>query len=203
MTLFGFLQAGWFGDLFDNMPTPPITKFIDLSKKRSRVEFTTRIPKEYISAYKGRPYYIWLEFISDDKLVKNGIWDSAIARKIAGFPGGRTIKTGKKVCSKEFAIKTLTKRGVKVDDNYDCFGTVVTLHVIIYKINKDKIETKIIDKIYKTKGSDGGGRNFIDRIVDSYHLSPGKYKIIVTNMEAIKEMIGRKADIRFGRSGTK
>ena len=201
MALFSFLQAGWLSNLFDNTPTPPITKFIDLSKKGSRVEFTTRIPKDYISAYKGRAYYIWLEFIYDNKLVKNGVWDSAIARKIAG--DGFYLKNGQRGCDKEYAIKSLARRGVKVDDNYDCFGTVVTLHVVIYKINKDKTQTKIIDKTYKTKGTVGGWLNHMQRIVDLYHLSPGKYKIIITNMEAIEEMKGRKADIRFGRSGTK
>ncbi len=201
MALFSFLQAGWFSNLFDNTPKSPITKYIDLSKKGSRIEFTTRIPKEYISAYKGRPYYIWLEFIYDNKLVKNGIWDSAIASKIAGY--GYYPRNGQRICDKEFAIRDLTEHGVKVDDNYDCFGIVVTLHVVIYKINKDKTKTKVTDKTYKTKGTVGGWLNHMQRVVNRYHLSPGKYKIIVTNMEAIKEMKGRKADIRFGKSGTK
>ena len=201
MALFGFLQAGWFGDLFDNTPTPPITKFIDLNKKGSRVEFTIRIPKEYISAYKRRPFSIWLEFIADYGLVKNGVWDSAIANKIAGF--ATYLINGQKVCDKRFAIMDLIEDGVEIDNNYDCFGTVVTLHVVIYKLNKDKIETKMIDKIYKTRSTVGGWRNHIQRIVDRYYLTSGKYKIIVTNMEAIKEMKGRKADIRFGGSGIK
>ena len=200
MALFGFLQAGWLSDLFDNTPTPPITKFIDLSKSGSKVEFTTRIPKEYMSAYKGRAYYIWLEFIWTDE-IKDGVWDSAIASKIAGY--GYYLKNGQRACDKKYAIRDLTKHGVNVGDDYDCFGTVVTLHVVIYKINKDKIQTKITDKIYQTKGTVGGWRYHMQREVDSYHLSPGKYKIIITNMEAIEEMKGRKADIRFGRSGTK
>ena len=42
MALFGFLQAGWFANLFDSTPTPPIAVPIDLSKKGSTAEVVIR-----------------------------------------------------------------------------------------------------------------------------------------------------------------
>jgi hypothetical protein len=187
--LFGFLYAGWFAELFDDTPTPPITMPIDLYKAGSKVEFTTRIKKR-------RRYRIWLEFIWTDE-VKNGVRDSDISRKIAGFGWARD-KNGTIVCNKEDAIKYLALRGVHVDKDYDCFGTVVPLHVTIYKLEPNKEKKLIIDKTYQTKGTDGGWRYHMRRSVSCFLLEPGTYKVIVENIKSIKEMKGRKADIYFG-----
>jgi hypothetical protein len=199
MALFGFLNAGWFSHLFDSTPTPPITVPIDLSKAGSKVEFDVRLPKKY-GSYKGRSYYIWLEFIWTDE-IKDGLWDAKVARKIAGYHG--YYKDGRKVCDKEFALKDLAEGGVFVDKDYSCFGTTVPLHVTIYKVDKKHKQTLIVDKTYQTKGTIGGWRYHMMREVDSYKLKPGKYKVVVVNIDSIVEMKGRKADIRFARSGSK
>ena len=42
MALLSFLHAGWFGNLFDSTPTPPIAVPIDLSKAGNATEIVVR-----------------------------------------------------------------------------------------------------------------------------------------------------------------
>jgi len=42
MALVSFLNAGWFANLFDSTPTPPVAVPIDLSKKGSTAEVVIR-----------------------------------------------------------------------------------------------------------------------------------------------------------------
>lgn len=200
MTLFGFLHAGWFSNMFDNTPTPPISVPIDLSKAGSKIEFDVRLPQVYSSYKKGRPYYIWLEFIWTDE-IKDGIWDANVAQKIAGYHG--YDRDGRRVCNQKYAIKDLAEGGVFVDKDYDCFGTTVPLHVMIYRVDKNHKKKLIVDKTYQTKGTNGGWRYHMMREVDGFKLKQGKYKLVVINMDSIVEMKGRKADIRFAMSSSK
>ncbi len=100
-------------------------------------------------------------------------------------------------------LKDLAFGGVHVDKDYDCFGTVVPLHVTIYKLEPNKEKKLIIDKTYQTKGTVGGWRYHMMRVVDKYKLSQGKYKVVIVNTNSIVEMKNRKADIRFDMSDAK
>ena len=71
MTLFGFLYAGWFSNMFDNTPTAPITVPIDLSKVGSTVEIKMIVKDEWNYQCCLLFYYTFPEHHEIDNFIEN------------------------------------------------------------------------------------------------------------------------------------
>lgn len=178
MALVGFLNAGWFANLFDATPTPPIYIQMDLSKPGDTIEGEFRIKEKW-------SYFMSLQFLDIDSR-KNNYKE---AKKVHKFLGYRVYdpSDGKLLgkSSYSFAKEDLARGGVFIDENYNLDGTIVPLHVTLSKIGKDGIENVILDKKYMTKGGNGGRRKF-----EHISLHEGRYSIKVKNIKGFSELKG-------------
>lgn len=188
MTLLSFLHAGWFGNLFDRTPTEPICIPIDLSKAGNAVETEVRVEE------KGA-YYFTLEFLYTDE-IKNGIRDSKIARKIAGYNAYRPSGEQSRHYTLELAKKD---SGGLIDETYNLDGITISLRLTFSKIEKDGSRKLIKDERYQTRGS---GSN-LEREFEKLMLEKGKYSIRIENINGVLEMKNRQANFRFARHGHK
>ena len=200
MALMSFLHAGWFGDLFDSTPIPPIAVPIDLSQSGSMVETEVRVEE------KGT-YYFSLRFLCTAE-IKNGIRDSEIARKIAGYNAYEPVTNRQ---SRHYTLEQAKRIPVKkgsdivfitnkiIDDNYNLDGTTIPIKLTFSKIEKDGSRKLIIDEKYQTRGA---GSN-LEREFEKIILEKGKYSIKVENINGVLEMKNRQANFRFARHGHK
>ena len=196
MTFSAFSFGNWFTDLFDSTPTPTISLPIDLSTSGSTVESEIRVKEDG-----------WYDFMIDIPYIKGrddvkwkegGISDGAIVRKIIGY-NRYEPRTGK-LYSKEaysYMYKDLKEDGIIIDKNYNGDGTSIPIKLVIYTLNDDKSKTLLLEKVYKTKGE---GNCSMCRVITEIHLKKGKYVIRLENMDFIKEMKRRKANIKLGRA---
>ena len=186
LTLFG----NWFTDLFDSTPTPPLSLPIDLSKAGSSVKSEVRVKED-------GGYYFTLEFVYTNE-IKEGVSDSGIVQKIIGY-NKFNFKTGERVdtAQYQYMYNDLKKDGIIIDKNYTGDGTEIALKLIV----KNSLNNKIIkEKIYHTKGLMGITTSMV-RDFEKLSLKEGNYMFKIENLKSIKEMQGRKANIRFGRYG--
>jgi len=86
MALVSFLNAGWFANLFDSTPTPPIAVPIDLSKKGSTAEVVIR------SDDSDKSRYFSIYFVMDAPGVSGAI-DNYLLETFTGHGSGQGIKT--------------------------------------------------------------------------------------------------------------
>lgn len=189
MALMSFLHAGWLTNLFDSMPTEPIRIPINLSKVGSVAETEVRVEE------KGA-YYFSLWFLYTDE-IKNGIRDSKIARKIAGY-NSYDPSTGKQFGHYTFEFVKKDSGGL-IDETCNLDGTTIPIRLTFSKIEKDGSRKLIKDEIYQTKGA---GSN-LEREFEKLMLEKGKYSIRVENIDGISEMKNRQANFRFARHGHK
>ncbi len=199
MALMSFLHAGWLSGWFDSTPTPPISIPIDLSEAESVAETEVRVEE------KGA-YYFSLEFLYTDEM-KDGIRDSDVARKIAGYNAYRPNGMQSRHYTLEQAKRIPVKKGSDIvfitnkiiDDNYNLDGTTIPIRLIFSKLEKNGSKKLIKNEIYQTKGA---GSN-LEREFEKLMLEKGKYSIRVENINGVLEMKNRKADFRFARHGHK
>lgn len=179
MAIFGFLYANWFGDLFDDTPTLPIEVPIDLTKP-SKIETKVRIKDR-------ESYYITLEF-----KLGVGLKDAKKVRKFVGynvyFPyDGKPLRLVKY----DFVKQDLARGGIYVDKSYNPDGTTVPIRMTIYKLGKNNTRKLFLDKMYMTKGCNGGGdgimRNFAHLLLDK-----GKYLFKIENLKGFPELKDNK-----------
>lgn len=186
MALFSFLQANWFTDLFDDTPTLPIEVPIDLAKP-SKIETKVRIKDR-------ESYYITLEFKVKEKL-KN-YEDRHEAAKIAKFVGYNVYfpYDGKQIGFANYDIvkQNLARGGIYVDKSYNPDGTTVPIRMTIYKLGKNNTRKLFLDKIYMTKGHNGGGSGGIMRDFAHLLLDKGKYLFKIENLKGFPELKDNK-----------
>lgn len=183
MALMSFLNAGWFANLFDKTPTPPIYIPIDLSKAGDTIEGEFRIKEKW-------SYFMSLKFLKIDSR-RNNYQEAKKAQKFLGYRvydpyDGKLLGNS----SYSFAKRDLARGGVFIDENYNLDGTTVPLHVTLYKIGEDGTKKVILDKKYITKGENGGLRREFEHI----SLHEGRYSIKVKNIESFLELKGMKID---------
>jgi len=181
MALVSFLNAGWFANLFDSTPIPPIYIQMDLSKPGDTIEGEFRIKEKW-------SYIMSLQFLDIDSR-KNNYKEGKKAHKFLGCrvydpSDGKLL--GK--CSYDFAKRNLAYGGVSIDKNYNLDGTIVPLHVTLSKIGKDGVNNVILNKKYMTKGENGGLRREFEHI----SLHEGRYSIKVQNIKGFSELKGMK-----------
>lgn len=183
--------SNWFTDLFDSTPTPPITLPIDLSTAGSVVETEVRVKEDG-----------WYDFMIDipyeNSKVVNGVRDSNIANKIIGY-NRYNPRTGEQLRSLDYdyLYEKLKKQGILIDKNYTADGVIIPIKLIIKQMIDSKNIKLIIDKVYQSKGY---GNTKVYRAIVELQLKKGKYTMRLENINSIKEMQGRKANIRFGRA---
>lgn len=188
----------WFRDVFslirmqfDSSIAVPLRVPIDLSKKGVIVdrEFKVKDKRGYVMKFK---------LLGNNK--KNDYHEAKKARKFIGYTSYNPYD-GKQVAFSDydFAKSDLAGGGVSIDENYNLDGTIVPLHVILYKIEKDGRKKVILDKEYITKGGSGG----LDREFEYIFLDEGKYSIKVKNIEGFSELKGVKTSFRIVRNRIK
>ena len=196
VSLLAFLQAGCRGLFFDPTPKIPVIVPIDLTKADNKTEIEFKVTDEWGYDFKLEFYYI-------NHKEDNGL-DSKKARKIAGYnsygPGGngnQPILVGGR-CDYKFAKANL---GDLIDETYDCDGTIIPIHLSIYRIEDGGKRSLILRNLYMSKGRNGAGydkrlsKHAIARVFASKLLQKGKYIAVLENPQGFPELAGR--DIRL------
>ncbi len=180
----------WFRDVFslirmqfDSSIAVPLRIPIDLSKKGIIVESEFKIKDK-------RGYYFSFYFLDADSR-KNNFNNIKKMRVFLGLNAYNPY-SGKQSSFNDYEY---AKRnyGDLIDKNYNLDGTIIPLHVTLYKLNKNGTKELIKDKIYQTKGSSG----FLGRDFEQISLQKGKYFIRVESLKAFRELKGIETTFRI------
>lgn len=151
IVLMSFLHAGWFGDLFDSTPTPPISIPIDLSKAGSVVEAEISIKEK-----KGYIFALHFSYIGHKK---DGGIDTDKLHMILGDASYDT-NTGVKIPSgipiqiklSIYKINDNNSQTMIIDDDYITRGydgsnsTYMSRYINIIPLEKGKYSIRIQTK---------------------------------------------------------
>ena len=200
IALVSFLNAGWFRDVFslirihfDSSMAVPLQVPIDLSKKGVIVDREFKVKET-------RGYVMEFRLLSAD-MKKNDYHEATKAQKFLGYTAyspydGKQLRFP----TYDFAKEDLAMGGVFIDESYNVDGTIVSLHVILHKIEKDGRKKVILDKTYITKGHNDGG---LSRSFGYGSLDKGKYSIKVKNIEGFSELKGVETSFKIVRNRIK
>ncbi len=178
MALLSFLNANWFTDLFDDTPTIPIAVPIDLTKP-SKIETKVRIKeKESFFATLSFRYKDYHDAKKIRKFIGYNVYDPYSGKSIAKY-------------KYRFVKKDLAGGGVYIDKSYNPDGTTVPIKMTIYKLGENDTRTLFLEKVYQTKGSNGGGSGIFREFAYLF-LEEGKYLFIVENLKGFPELQGRE-----------
>ena len=188
MTFSAFSFGNWFTDLFDSTPTPTIKIPIDLSKKGTVVDTVFRVNYDEST-------YFSLDFYYDNPKFDNKL-DSNKVIKFLGF-NGYLYGEGKQISIADYE-EAKRSLGDMINKNYDLDGTKVPLKISLMQLYADGTQKKIIDKVFETKGENGGGyKHGRHRDITVKHLKKGKYKLTIENLKDFKELAHRPMKLRI------
>ncbi|AFV96976.1 DUF5625 family protein [Sulfuricurvum sp.] len=167
MALMSCLHAGWFGDLFDDTPKPPIEVPIDMSKAGIVADFVIRSD----DSEKYRDF--WLVFVR--------------------YPSG---KYREEIKDSTPWLDEFIGGGTRNIDGSEIKGTITPVKLTIYRLEKDKEPTLFYEATIEAGGRDARGFYLLDgrkmahdmRWVKEMRLPKGKYRIRLENLKAFPEL---------------
>mgnify|MGYP006879606535 CR=1 FL=1 len=201
MALMSFLNANWFTDFFDDTPTPAIYIPIDLTKP-SKIETKVRIKEK-------TAYSTFLDFMIDKNALNNIDMYRRDVPKIRKFLGFNSYLPYDGSQLRFYTIErvkremSVGKFNINIDNNYNLDGTTVPIKMTIYRLGENDTRTLFLEKVYQTKGSNGGGRKYTTREFAYLLLEKGTYLFIVENLKGFPELQGREVLFSVRHTHTK
>jgi len=159
VTLVSFLNAGWFANLFDSTPTPPITVPIDLSKAGNTAEIKMRVKNEWNYQCCLLFYYTFPEHHEIDNFIENFVGTTKY-RTDSGLP----IYSGTSVPIKLSIYKIDRKK-----------KQLLSLHTYL-----------TIASI--ASGGNNSTGYYLQRLVQTFKFEKGKYILKIENLKGFSRL---------------